>query len=314
VVGRTIREVRRSRHRLRDDGRRALVTRLPGRTITGLRRHGKFLLIDLDTDLTLLSHLGMSGRWLFERRPPGEPLDHVHVVLEFADGTALRFQDPRRFGLARVVERARLTTDRSLAGLGPDPIADPPTGPRLFALSRGARVSVKNFLLDQRRIAGIGNIYASEILHRAGVDPRRRAGAVRAHEWDAIARETIRVLEEAIARMGTTFSMYRTVWGEPGGYGERLRVYDRAGKPCPSCGTPIRQIVQGARSTYYCPVCQPRSGRPREVAASRSGRPPEAARAPRRTPRAAAAGPPKTRPIVPGGPRSPRKRHPKSAP
>jgi len=263
VVGRTIRDVRRSRQRLRDDAGRALVKRLKGRTITGLRRHGKFLLIDLDAGLTLLSHLGMSGRWRFERKPPGEPLDHVHVVLEFADGTALRFQDPRRFGLARVVERARLAADRSLVGLGPDPIADPPTGARLFALSRGARVSVKNFLLDQRRIAGIGNIYASEILHRAGVDPRRRAGAVRAHEWDAIAAGTIRVLDEAISRMGTTLSTYRTLWGEPGGYGERLRVYDRAGKPCPNCGTPIRQIVQGARSTYYCPVCQSRSGRPR---------------------------------------------------
>jgi formamidopyrimidine-DNA glycosylase len=292
VLGRTIRDVRRSRHRLRDDGRRTLVRRLPGRTITGLRRRGKFLLIDLDADLTLLSHLGMSGRWLFERQPPGEPLDHVHVVLTFADGTALRFQDPRRFGMARVVERARLELDRSLAGLGPDPIADPPTGPRLFALSRGARVSVKNFLLDQRRIAGIGNIYASEILHRAGIDPRRRAGAVRAHEWEAIAVETIRVLEEAIARAGTTFSMYRTVWGEPGGYGERLRVYDRAGKPCPNCGTPIRQIVQGARSTYYCPVCQPRSGRRLETGA----------------------GSPARRPRASSGRRRPRKLHAKSAP
>jgi len=290
-VGRTIRAVRRSRHRLRDDGRGTLVTRLPGRTITGLRRRGKFLLIDLDADLTLVSHLGMSGRWLFERRPPGEPLDHVHVVLTFADGTALRFQDPRRFGMARVVERARLENDRSLAGLGPDPVADPPTGPRLFALSRGARVSVKNFLLDQRRIAGIGNIYASEILHRAGVDPRRRAGIVRAHEWDAIAVETIRVLEEAIARAGTTFSMYRTVWGEPGGYGERLRVYDRAGMPCPNCGTPIRQIVQGARSTYYCPVCQPRSGRPRPTVG----------------------GGPETRPRASSGPGRTRKRHAKPA-
>jgi formamidopyrimidine-DNA glycosylase len=303
VVGRTIRDVRRSRHRLRDDGRRSLVTRLRGRTITGLRRHGKFLLIDLDADLTLLSHLGMSGRWLFEREPPGERLDHVHVVLEFTDGTALRFQDPRRFGMARVVERPRLARDRSLAGLGPDPIADPPTGHRLFTLSRGARVSIKNFLLDQRRIAGIGNIYASEILFRARVDPRRRAGVVRAHEWDAIAAQTIQVLDEAIARMGTTFSMYRTLWGEPGGYGERLRVYDRAGKPCPNCGTPIRQIVQGARSTYYCPVCQPRSGRPRGEA-----------EAPARPTRATSREPRRARRAAPSGPRHPRKRHRKSAP
>ncbi|MFI5371780.1 MAG: zinc finger domain-containing protein, partial [Candidatus Eisenbacteria bacterium] len=134
------------------------------------------------------------------------------------------------------------------------------------------------FLMDQRRIAGIGNIYASEILHRAGVDPRRRAGTVRAHEWEAIAAETIRVLDEAIARMGTTFSMYRTLWGETGGFGGSLRVYDRAGEPCPVCGTAVRQIVQAGRSTYYCPVCQPRAGHPRGKRTLAPTRPPAPAR------------------------------------
>ena len=119
---------------------------------------------------------------------------------------------------------------------------------------------VKNFLLDQRRLAGIGNIYASEILHRAGVEPRRRAGALSREEWEAVAAGTTRVLREAIGRMGTTFSTYRTLWNEPGGYGERLRVYDRAGEPCRRCRTPIRRIVQGQRSTFYCPACQPRRG------------------------------------------------------
>ena len=123
-------------------------------------------------------------------------------------------------------------------------------------------MNVKSFLLDQRRIAGIGNIYASEILFRAKVDPRRRAGNVRAPEWDAIAAEIRAVLTEAIERMGTTFSMYRTLWNEPGQYGERLLVYDRAGRPCRRCGTPIRRITQTQRSTFIVP---PASAAPRRA-------------------------------------------------
>jgi len=313
VIGRTVHAVKLSRTPLRDGGARSLARLLPGRAITALRRHGKFLLIDLDAGHTLLSHLGMSGRWLFERTPPGEPLDHVHVVLEFTDGTALRYQDPRRFGMARVMKTSALAADPSLASLGPDPIAEPPTGAGLFARSRGARTAVKLFLLDQRRIAGIGNIYASEILHRAGVDPRRRAGTVRAHEWDRIAAGIITVLGEAIDRMGTTFSMYRTLWGEAGGYGERLRVYDRAGEPCRTCGAPVRHIVQGQRSTYLCAVCQPRgatalaSGATPSRLARRAGARAAAAtrpapRPPAR-PRAAAPGPGRGRASRPAAPR-----------
>ena len=121
-------------------------------------------------------------------------------------------------------------------------------------------MAVKTFLMDQRRIAGLGNIYASEVLHRAGLDPRRHAGGLTLREWEAVAAEIRAVLAEAIAGMGTTFSTYRTVWGEPGQYGESLRVYDRANEPCRRCGTPIRRIVQGQRSTFYCPSCQ--GGRP----------------------------------------------------
>src|SRR5262245_9384603 len=120
--------------------------------------------------------------------------------------------------------------------------------------------------MDQRRVAGIGNIYASEILHRAAVDPRTPAGRVAADRWDAIARETAAVLGEAIERSGTTFSMYRTLWNEPGGYGGPLPGYDRPGEPCRVCGTAIRRIVQGARSTFYCPVCQPPASRTRRRA------------------------------------------------
>ncbi len=249
---------------------------MSGRSLEQVRRHGKYLLVDLSGGLTIVSHLGMSGRWLYYPGGPGAELPHVHARITFEDGSQLWFQDPRRFGVLRAVATAKLPSDRALALLGPDPIATPPSGPDLAELARGARVSAKNFLLDQRRIAGVGNIYASEILHRASVNPRRPAGRLAAPEWAAVATETGRGLNEAIDRMGTTFSMYRTLWNEPGTYGERLRVYDRADEPCRRCRTPIRRIVQGQRSTYYCPSCQPlRPGAPPrrpKVARSRAGR------------------------------------------
>jgi formamidopyrimidine-DNA glycosylase len=276
VRGRVIDSVRLSGASLRGAIPRGLPDRVRGRAITGTRRHGKYLLLDLEGGVTLLSHLGMSGRWLFHRAPPLERMPHVHVRLGFRDGTSLWFQDPRRFGMLRAIPSASAFEDPALAILGPDPIATPPTAESLSGLARGMRVNVKNFLLDQRRLAGIGNIYASEILYRAAVDPRRRSGALGREEWSAIAAEIPAVLREAIAGMGTTFSAYRTLWNEPGTYGERLFVYDRADEPCRRCGTPIRRIVQGQRSTFYCPVCQ-RSRSKR----SRGGRAPGTRRAPR---------------------------------
>jgi len=263
VIGRAIGTVRLSGLELREPIPRDLPRRLKGLRLVVARRHGKYLLLELDGGLTLLSHLGMSGRWLFHPDAPVSDMPHVHARIRFTDRSELWYQDPRRFGLLRLVATSRLGRDPRLSILGPDPVAEPPTGPSLQAMAEGARNSVKEFIMDQRRLAGIGNIYASEILHRAGVDPRTRAGRVATDRWDAIARETGAVLAEAIERSGTTFSMYRTLWNEPGAYGEQLRVYDRPGAPCRACGTAIRRIVQGARSTFYCPVCQPPTPRTR---------------------------------------------------
>ena len=262
VRSRTIAAARRSRARLHVSSRGGSLAPLAGRRIELVERRGKYLVFGFDAGLAMLSHLGMSGRWLFFDREPDEPMAHVHARLEFTDGSRLWFQDPRRFGQLRVLDAAGLARDASLALLGRDPLDPPLTAAELAELARGSRTSIKALLLDQRRIAGIGNIYASEILHRAGVDPRRRAGTLRAGEWEAMATHIPAILGEAIARMGTTFSMYRTLWGEPGQYGEQLRVYDRAGRPCPGCGTPVRRIVQGQRSTFFCPTCQRRPPRP----------------------------------------------------
>jgi formamidopyrimidine-DNA glycosylase len=268
ILGRTVHAVRLSGKKLRIPISPRMRTGLRGRRVDRIERCGKYLLLHFDGDRTLISHLGMSGRWLFYADAPVRAMPHVHVRMQFRDGAELWFQDPRRFGLLKLVPTARLQRDPALAGLGPDPIASPPSGVSLETAARGATIAVKNFLLDQKRLAGVGNIYASEILHRAGVDPRRRAGRLRSPEWEAVARETVRVLSDAIERMGTTFRTYRTVWNEPGSYGEYLLVYDRAGEPCRTCGGPIRRILQGQRSTFYCPRCQPaapsvRSAQPR---------------------------------------------------
>jgi formamidopyrimidine-DNA glycosylase len=269
VVGRTVRSARLSGKKLREPVPRATPRLIMGRTVRGAGRRGKFLLVELEGGITLLSHLGMSGRWLFFEKPPRTRLPHVHARIAFEDGSVLWYQDARRFGLLRAVRSERLDADPALARLGNDPIASPPSGPDLGSLARGLGISVKGFLLDQKRIAGIGNIYASEILHRAGVDPRRPAGSLGAAEWDSVATQTRAVLGEAIERMGTTFRTYRTLWNEPGAYGERLLVYDRATEPCRRCGAPIRRIVQGQRSTFFCPRCQPRRGPPRAAAPRR---------------------------------------------
>lgn len=276
VPGRRVARASVSRHRLRTASLARLPAALQGRAFGEPRRTGKFLFLDLDDGATLLSHLGMSGRWLFwaDESAADATLPHVHLRLAFTGGGTLWYQDIRRFGMLRVVPTAALARDPSVRLLGPDPLAEPPTGASLLALARGARVAVKNFLLDQRRIAGLGNIYVSEVLFRAAVDPRRRAGALARPDWERIAREIPPVLEESIARMGTTFSTYRTVWNEPGEYGEQLLVYDRAGEPCRSCGAAVRRIVQGGRATFFCPACQ------RGVAARRRARRPQDAAAP----------------------------------
>jgi formamidopyrimidine-DNA glycosylase len=261
VLGRTIQDVRLSGKPLRRPIAPRIRAALRGRRVESVDRHGKYLLLHLDQGASLVSHLGMSGRWLFFAESPDRGLPHVHARIRFRDGAELWFQDPRRFGLLKLASTARLARDPALKDLGPDPIATPPSGRALEQTARGATIAVKNFLLDQKRLAGVGNIYASEILHRARIDPRRRVGRLSAAEWDAVALEVTRVLGEAIERMGTTFSAYRTIWNEPGEYGEKLLVYDRAGEPCRSCGGPIRRIVQGQRSTFYCPRCQRGSGR-----------------------------------------------------
>lgn len=228
-----------------------------GRTITDVRRLGKYLLLDVDGPSSILVHLGMSGNlWVRPRRAPWAP--HTHVVLELADGRDLRFVDPRRFGLIDLVTRAREREHPSLRGLGPDPIAETVGLDHLWARAEGKTGPVKTFILDQRVIAGVGNIYASEALWLARIPPTLPAGKLGPARARALTVALDEVLRFAIDNGGTTLRDFRGADGEPGENGEYLLVYGRTGEPCPRCANRIRKTVLQGRATYTCPTCQRR--------------------------------------------------------
>jgi formamidopyrimidine-DNA glycosylase len=236
-----------------------LAAAVAGRTIVTIGRRAKYLMIELTGDHLLMVHLGMSGS-LTHR---GDHFDaeafnprHDHVEFTFDDGSRLVYNDPRRFGLLKLVARAEVASIVELKGLGPEPFAKEFNAAYLWRVSRGRSAAIKNLLMDQRIVAGVGNIYASEILFRARVRPSRRAGRVTRAELDRIAIITADVLREAIGSRGTTFRSYRDSQGQPGRFAGKLRVYDREGQPCRECATPIRAIVIGQRSSFFCPHCQ----------------------------------------------------------
>lgn len=226
---------------------------LIGRTIQGLSRRAKYLLIRFDHG-TVLLHLGMSGhlRIVAANTPAAK---HDHVDLEFSDGQLLRLHDPRRFGALLWVE-GDPGQHRLLESLGPEPFAAELTGGYLAALAQGRRSSIKSFIMDQKVVVGVGNIYASEALFRAGIHPQRPAGQVSAVRFDALAAAIREVLSAAIAAGGTTLRDFSDTAGRPGYFSQQLRVYGRAGLPCPGCGTPLRQERIAQRASYFCCRCQ----------------------------------------------------------
>jgi formamidopyrimidine-DNA glycosylase len=228
------------------------LTSLVGRRIGSLERRGKYLLADVGDGLVWLMHLGMSGRLLL-LAPQAAVGEHEHVRVCFDVPKVLCYRDPRRFGWMRVAPLAELD---EIAGLGPEPLDGGLDGRALRARLGGTRRDIKAALLDQRVIAGIGNIYANEILYRAGVRPTRRCHRLRSAEVAAIARAVREVLKDAVRRRGTSFSDYFDSDGVPGTFQTALAVFDRAGVACRRCTTPIKRRVQGGRSSFYCPRCQ----------------------------------------------------------
>jgi formamidopyrimidine-DNA glycosylase len=251
--GRRVAEFVLRNHRLRWPVDRALAKILPGQRVVDVRRRAKYLLIELERG-TLIAHLGMSGS--LRVMPADAPwLKHDHYELRFDRGRGLRFNDPRRFGSLHWVTGDPLDHPL-LAGLGPEPLEAGFDGAYLAARAKGRRVAIKQFLMDQRVVVGVGNIYASEALYRAGIHPRRAAGRVGPERLDRLAKEVKAVLGEAIRQGGTTLRDYVNADGTPGYFRQKLHVYERDGHSCRRCGTPIRKLAQGQRSTYFCPTCQ----------------------------------------------------------
>lgn len=237
----------------------ALRRAVRGRRVTGLGRRAKYLLIDLEGEFSLVIHLGMSGRLtLVEASEPRET--HEHVAFGIEGGKRLRFRDPRRFGVVLALPTENLFDDRHFAALGPEPLAGGDggglTGEMLAGAARGRRGPVKNFLMDGRVVVGVGNIYACEALHRAGIHPKRSVARIARPRWDVLAREVRATLEAAIAEGGTTLNDFADSDGNSGYFQVSLAVYDREGEPCPRCGRSLKRIVQSGRSTFYCPGCQ----------------------------------------------------------
>ena len=247
-------EVREPRLRTRVDEDR-LNELVRDRRVLTLERRAKYVIVRLAGGSCLLLHLGMTGQLLI--LSPSHPLDkHDHVIFSLDNGAELRFRDPRRFGSVVAVEEQHLDAHESLRHLGPEPLAEEFTPDYLFGRSRNSRVPVKSFLMDQRVVVGVGNIYASESLFLAGVHPLVKAGRLSRSRWQKIHRAIRQVLQEAITAGGTTLSDFRDSDGSSGYFQTMLRVYGRKGEPCPACQRPVRSQVLAGRSTFYCPACQ----------------------------------------------------------
>jgi len=257
LVGRRVNAVVLRRPDLRWPIPAEITGQLPGQRIDAVERRAKYLLLHTAAGSALL-HLGMSG--MLRVLPPDTPVgkhDHVDLALEPAGAAGprvLRFTDPRRFGC--LLWQPPGETHPLLAGLGPEPLTEAFDGDLLWHLSRGRSAAVKLFLMDNAVVVGVGNIYASEALFRAGIDPRRPAGKVSRERYARLAGEVKRLLAWAIERGGTTLRDFLNPDGAPGYFFRELMVYGRAGEPCKVCGTSIRQATLGQRSTFWCPRCQ----------------------------------------------------------
>jgi len=249
--------------------------RLQGKTVTGLGRRAKYLLADLSSGDVLLMHLGMSGsfhvfqqvsekalgRYYHERAQHGA---HDHVVFHMSTGAIVTFNDPRRFGSMKLVARAKLDAEPLLKNLGPEPLGNAFDAAMLAKACKGKKTSLKAALLDQRVVAGLGNIYVCEALHRARLSPKRIAATIAAKTGAPNERaerlvEAIKaVLNAAIKDGGSSLRDHKLTDGELGMFQHNFRVYDREGEKCrtPGCGGTVKRIVQSGRSTFYCPVCQ----------------------------------------------------------
>ncbi len=258
LEGRILVRVEQRRANLRLPFPNDFATRLRGRQVAEVGRRAKYLLFRLDSGEVLIAHLGMSGSFRIFHRDPPAPGPHDHVVIETDKKVTLHFHDPRRFGLMTLTRADDLETHSMLAGLGPEPLEKGFDEAFLAERLRGRRSPIKTALMDQKIIAGLGNIYASEILFRAGISPRRKADSIRGVRARRLVWAVRDVLGEAIIAGGSSLRDHRAPGGELGYFQHRFAVYGRPGEPCPDCDCDpartggIRRMVQSGRSTFYC--------------------------------------------------------------
>lgn len=253
--GRRISAVEVLERRLRSPVNQEFPWQLEGKTILDVQRRGKYILIMLESETVWIFHLGMSGKLIHVRvERPREKHDHIIVKLD--NGRELRYHDPRRFGLSIVIPHERLETLPQIKSLGLDPFDRQFTGVHLHSAARSSRRRIRDLLIDQNVVAGLGNIYANEILFHAGVRPTARACRLERGRVGQIAKLIPKVLREAIRWCGTSFSDYRDAEDHRGEFQNHLRVYDREGEKCRACSSKIKRVPIGNRSAYYCPRCQ----------------------------------------------------------
>lgn len=238
-----------------------MAERLTGQRVLALRRRSKYILVDLSSGGTLLIHLGMSGRMLISGAVVGEfhhpvPLKHDHVVLVMANGARITFNDARRFGAMDLMPTAHWQDHKLLKDIGPEPLGNNFNEAWLARRLENRQTPIKAALLDQTVVAGLGNIYVCEVLHRARIAPTRLARDVTPAEVARLVPLIREVLAEAIEAGGSSLRDYRQADGELGYFQHTFRVYDREGQPCTTCGTPIARLVQSGRSSFHCPNCQ----------------------------------------------------------
>ncbi len=265
LVGARLAQVEQRRPDLRFPLPERFAERLTGATVLALERRAKYLRAALDTGETLVCHLGMTGRFLVEDAAPGRFIHaagddpkHTHIVLRTAAGVTVSFNDARRFGYMDLIDTSTLERHPWFAELGPEPLG-PAFGPQVLADAfAGRRQSVKATLLDQRVVAGLGNIYVCEALHRSAIHPERAAGEVSAARLKRLAREIVATLQEAIAAGGSTLRDYRNAEGSLGYFQHAFKVYGREADACVkrSCRGVVRRVVQSGRSSFFCPACQ----------------------------------------------------------
>jgi formamidopyrimidine-DNA glycosylase len=255
LVGRTIRRVRVLEPRLRVPVDEKRLKALAGKRVDTITRIAKYIVLNLSSDVVWLFHLGMSGK-LICVEPDTALQKHDHIIVDLDDGGELRYHDPRRFGLSLVTDRRGLRELPQLRRVGLDPFDTALSGEYLFRFTRASERRIRDLLLDQQIIAGLGNIYANEILSLTGIKPTSRAHRLTRKQVGAIAATIPSLLSDAIRWCGTSFSDYRDADDKSGEFQNHLRVYDRAGERCRACRSLIKRVAIGNRSAFYCPACQ----------------------------------------------------------